>query len=283
LALLVVAVPALGEESTLVTETSLRPAPDAEHGDGWARVRIEGWVRANTLAESAAAPTPKPDPARPMPEPAPTPSQPPPRATPATPPPPPPAGTAPVQPPPAAVPSPPRAGVAVEGLIQIKLRRWKKTSLAGVPVMLVPAGVDLGDMGTADPETALRLAELDAEAARLQKEADKAMHKSNFTEATQLHDDLMAERDLLLAERRDLLAAEHGRHEQAARAAAVAMTVADTRGWFTLAPVPPGSYALYVRMVSDKADLEWVEALTVGDTPVRIDLDQSKVHGLPPK
>ena len=84
-------------------------------------------------------------------------------------------------------------------------------------------------------------------------------------------------------ERQDLLAVEHGRREQAARAAAVATTLADARGWFTLAPVPPGSYTLYARMVSDKADLEWVEALRVGDTPVRIDLDESKVHGLPPK
>lgn len=296
LVLLVVVAPASGDETTLVTETSLRPAPDAgeisafltadtsvevlERGDGWVRVRLEGWVRAETLAEIELAPGPKP---------APEPSPPPPSATFATPSPPPPAetapvGTAPVQPPPpAAVPSPLPDGVAIEGLVKVKLRRWKKTSTAGVTVMLVPAAVDLEGAGALPPEEAERLAELDAEAARLKKEAGKALRKSNFTEGTHLHDDLMEERDGVLSERRDLLAAEHGRREQAARAAAVATTVTDSRGWFTLAPVLPGSYTLYVRMVSEKIDLEWVEALTVGDAPVRIDLDESKVRGLPPE
>lgn len=300
LAMLVVAAPASGEESTIVAETSLRPAPGAgeisafltaetpvqvlERAKGWVRVRIEGWVRADTLAESAAASTSKADPAPSIPKPAPTPSQPPPRATPVTPPPPPPVDAVPVQPPPtAAVPSPPPAGATVEGLVRVKLGRWKKASTAGLAVMLVPAEVDLGAAGTADPGAAERLAELDAEAARLAKEASEAMQKSNFTEATQLRDDLMDERDLVLAERLDLLAAEHGRREQAARTGAVATTVTDARGWFTLAPVLPGSYTLYVRLVSEKLDLEWVEPLTVGDTPVRIDLDDSKVRGLPPK
>jgi hypothetical protein len=171
----------------------------------------------------------------------------------------------------------------VEGLVRVKLHRWKKISTAGVPVILVPAGVDLAGAGALTPEETERIAELEADAVRLEKEADVAMRNSNFTEATLLRDELLAERALALAERRDLLAVEHGRREQAARAAAVTTTVADARGWFTLTPVPPGSYSLYVRLVTDKFDLDWVEPLTVGDTPVRIDLDESKVHGLPPK
>jgi hypothetical protein len=285
---------AQAEESTVVTETTLRPAPDAgeisafltaetpvevvERRDDWVRVRVEGWVRANAVAgppASAEPAVPPMVPVSPSPEP----------ATPAP---------APVTPPPAPVTAPRPAqttvpaGAAVEGLIDIKLKAWrglkqKKVSSAGMPVMLLPGVVDLASTDAESSETAERLAELDAKAARLEKEAKAAMRKSNFTEATLARDELLGERQAVLAERLDLLAAEHGRHEQAARATALATTVADARGWYTVAPVAPGTYTLYARLTGEDVDVEWVETLTVSGASVRIDLDESKAHGLPPE
>jgi hypothetical protein len=285
LALCVAAAPALAEDSEVVTETSLRPAPGAagisafltagtpveilERADGWVRVQIEGWVKANTLVGSAPLPPPEqPTQAAPPPVPKPTPSPPP--IAPAT-----------VRPesPPAAPAVQPVEVSSVEGLVQVQLGRRKRASAAGTPVMLLPAGVDLEVEGADRTETAARLAELDAEASRLESEAEKAMHLSNFTEASMLRDKLMTQRKAVLTERQDLLAAQHGRHEQVARTAALVTGVADAKGWFSLTPVPPGDYVLYARWVREDADLEWIEPLTVGDASVRIDLDSSRARG----
>ena len=172
--------------------------------------------------------------------------------------------------------------MTIEGSIRVKFSRLKRRVAAGAPVLLVPAGVDLG--GEMDSETSERLAALEAEAARLQGEVVHAMqHISNFTEATRVRDRLMAERDGVLAERQDVLAAVHGRHEHVARAAAVAQGIADSKGWFRISPVPPGQYTLYARMTREDTDLEWIEPLTVGAGPVQIDLDEKRAHGLLPR
>jgi hypothetical protein len=172
---------------------------------------------------------------------------------------------------------------SVEGLVRVERGRWRKNVGAGATVILVPAGVDFEGVSP-DPEgAARRIAELGAEAVRLQREAEKAMHGSNFTEATIRRDELMAERQAVLAERSDLLAAEHGRRENAAREAAVTTVVADAKGWYHLPDVPPGSYRLYARWVRDDVDLEWIEPVTVQERAVRVDLDDESARGALPE
>ena len=267
LSLCVACMPVFGEESTLIKETSLRSEPGAgqrtafvtpdtpievlELREGWVRVRIEGWVPADAVA---AALPPRTVPA----------------ATPATEPP---------APPPATLTVP--TGVSVEGLIKVKFSRLKKKVAAGASVMLLPASVGL-DADSAPPETAERLADLEAQAARLQKDIEKAMQMSNFTEATRRRDELRRERNGILEERQQVLAAEHGRHEHRARAAAVASGIADSKGFFTMTSVPPGAYTLYARMTRDDVDLEWIESLDVGSAALRIDLDETTARGMLP-
>ncbi len=261
----------VADESTLVKETSLRPAPDGaeilaflttaapvqvvEQRDGWIRVRVDGWVPADAVAAEA-----------PMSAPA--------SRAPAA------HASAPASPPsvPTAAPMTERS---VEGLIRVKLGRFKKVSAAGVPVMLLPGDSAIGEAG-ADSETAQRLAELDERARQLKKQAEQAMRGSNFTEANRRHDELMDQHKAVLAERRDVLAAEHGRNEQSARLSALATAIADAKGWFGLPAVPAGSYKLYARLTNEKIDLEWIENVTVGSTPIQVDLDESGAHGLLP-
>jgi hypothetical protein len=300
LALLAPATPARGG-AALARETSLRSAAGGEERvafltpatpievvetrDGWVRVRIEGWVPAGDIAgagpagtaPAAAAATAGPTPVTPPP-PAPTPSAPPPAA--------------PVTPPPALAPPAvvtesasgrlAAAGTSViEGTIRVQLSRLKKRVGAGATVLLLPAETDLE---TTDAATALRLAELEAEALRLEREAEWAMqHTSNFTEATAKRDALMAQRAEVLDKRQNILATEHGRHEQTARTAAVAQALADSKGWFRIESVPAGGYTLYTRMTRDGTDLEWIEPLTVGTGPVQVTLDETRARGMLPR
>ena len=106
---------------------------------------------------------------------------------------------------------------------------------------------------------------------------------SNFTKATQRREELRRERNGILEERQQLLAAEHGRHEHTARAAAVTSEVADSKGFFRMTSVPPGAYTLYARMSRDDADLEWIEPLDVGSAALRVDLDETTARGMLPK
>ena len=153
-ALLLLCGPALGADATVSTETSLRASPDSSEilafvtagtpaevldlREGWARVRIEGWVRSDVLegAQPAAA-----------------------AATPA------PAVVAAA--PPAMATADAATGVAVEGVVRVKLSRFKKASAERAPVLLLPADAELTD--TDSPETDRRMVELETEAARLKK------------------------------------------------------------------------------------------------------------------
>jgi len=291
LSLCVACLPVFGEESTLIKETSLRSEPGVgermafvtpdtpievlELREGWVHVRIEGWVPADAVA--AALP--------PRTVTAPTPASEPPPPRPVTPPPEPATAVSPPIAPPAAsqpatltVPT----GVPVEGLIKVKFSRIKKKVAAGAPVMLIPATVGLGD-DPMTPETAKRLADLEAEAARLQEEIEKAMQVSNFTEAVQRRDELRRERSGILEERQRVLAAEHGRHEHTARAVAVASGTADSKGFFRTTSAPPGAYTLYARMSGDDIDLEWIEPVNLGSAALRVDLDETTARGMLPK
>ena len=286
LSLCVACLPVFGEESTLIKETSLRSEPGAgertafvtpdtpievlELRAGWVRVRIEGWVAADAV--SAALPSrsvPAPTPASEPPPPPPVTPQPEPITAPPT--------TI-AQP---AVPAPAPTGVPVEGLIKVKFSRMKKKVAAGASVILLPASVGLG-ADPVPPETAKRLADLESEAARLQKDIEKAMQMSNFTEATRRRDEVRREREGILEERQQILAAEHGRHEHAARAAAVVSEIADSKGFFRISSVSPGAYTLYARMTRDNVDLEWIEPLDVGSAALRIDLDETTARGMLP-
>ncbi len=311
-ALALATLPAPAEQATLLAETSLRTAPGAptiaafltpaipvevvEQQDDWVRVRIEGWVRAEALGASAAPPAPpaaapSPESSEPRGAPAPPPAAAAgARVTPPPAPPPPrplaPAGSAaPALRAPVAAPveSAPPAGPlgSVEGLVRIRLGHFNKVSSAGIPILLLPGDVELDSPGAA-PEPAARLAELDAELLRLDREVERAMSKSNFGEAIQLRDELNRQRDAVMAERLDILAAEHGRKEQAARAAALATTTSDSKGWFGLPSVPPGTYKLYARLTRETHDFEWIETVSVGSLPLRVELDETKAHGLPP-
>ena len=126
-------------------------------------------------------------------------------------------------------------------------------------------------------------AELEAEAARLKSEADTALQTiDQFSEATFRRDDLMSQRKRVLAERADLLAVRHGRHEQMARDAAVARSLADSRGWFGFPSIAPGTYALYARLTKKGMDLEWFEPVTIAGSDVQVELDETSVRGLLP-
>ena len=70
----------------------------------------------------------------------------------------------------------------------------------------VPAGVELDDTDDDSPQ---RLADLEAEAARLKSEAEQAMQGPSFYESTKERDDLMRKRDLLLAERQEIVIADY--------------------------------------------------------------------------
>ncbi len=270
---LAAAVAVRGGEAHLVGETTLRASPaggevlglltaeapvtEIERQGEWVRVRVEGWVRVGSLAQ---APTlPGPGPSAPPPIPPPSPSSAPAVAV---------AGAAPL-----------------EGTLEVKFGGGlfkKKLTGSGQQVWLLPAGFDLEAAGQVTPEDEARLGQLDAEAARLSKEAARAMQGSNFAESTKRHDALMAERKEILQERVGVLAAHHGRREAAARRAALFTAVCDARGFFVFPAIAPGSYRLYARLVDRELDLEWIEAVEVGAPGAKIELDETRAKGLSP-
>jgi hypothetical protein len=169
-------------------------------------------------------------------------------------------------------------------MIRVKLGRMKKKTGVGAQVWLLPASFRPDDAGgpSAEADNA-RLEVLDAEAALLKKEADRALQEiTNFTEATETRDEFMKQRAKVLSERRDILAVLHGRNESAAREAALESAVADSRGWFNFPSVTQGEYTIYARMIDKTLDLQWLETVNVESGTVKIDLDESTAQGLSP-
>jgi len=260
-ALLLLCGPALGADATVAAETSLRASPEAaeilafvtagtpaevlERREGWARVSIEGWVRSDVLEGGQPAPA---------------------AATPA---------------PPAMATADAATGVAVEGVVRVKLSRFKKASAERAPVLLLPADAELTD--TESPETDRRLAELETEAARLKREAEIAMQGPSFRESTAARDELMKERDVVLAKRQEVLMVRHGRHEAEARRLALVTATTDSKGWFTLSPVAPGGYTVYTRLPRENVDLEWLEPITVGSAALSLEFGEDTARGMLPK
>jgi hypothetical protein len=255
------ALPAWTGESTLTRESSLRSSPDGERlafltpdtpvetleqVEGWVRVRIEGWVPAAALESGAAVAPQAPAPA-----------------------------DAPVA---NVAPAATAAGPPVEGLIRVRFGRLKKKTGAGAEVLVVPASVELSAETFSADETA-RFEAVETELARLEEAEKEARRIENFTESSKAVQAVKRERQLVLAQRGDLLAARHGRRAQAARAAAVARTVSDSKGWFRLASVPPGAYTLYARLARDGDDFEWALPLEVGSGPVQVELDETPARG----
>jgi len=267
-ALLLLCGPALGADATVAAETSLRASPEdakilafvisgtpaeiLEQREGWARVSIEGWVRSDVLEGGQPAPA---------------------AATPA------PAVVAAA--PPAMAKADAATGVAVEGVVRVKLSRFTKASAERAPVLLLPADVELAD--TDPPETDRRMAELETEAARLKREAEIAMQGPSFRESTAARDELMKERDVVLAERQEILMVRHGRHEAQARRLAIVTTTTDSKGWFSLTPVAPGEYRVYSRLTRDTVDLEWLEPITVGSEALSLEFGEDTARGRLPK
>jgi hypothetical protein len=160
----------------------------------------------------------------------------------------------------------------------------RKLNGAGAEVLLVPgSGLGAGDPH-ADARAQQRLAEIEAEAAKLKKEADRAMQgdsfaTDSFTDDTAEYEKIMAERRRVLAGRADILAALHGRHQAEARKHSQASTVADERGFYTFAPVTPGTYTVYARLTRKDLDVEWAETVTVAAETVRLDLNPENGRG----
>ena len=174
--------------------------------------------------------------------------------------------------------------VRVEGVISAGSRRMRKITGAGSEVILVPGS----DLGAGDPEADARaqqrLQEIDAEAEKLKKEADRAMQgdsfaSDSFTDATAKYNKIMAQQRRVLAERADVLAALHGRHEAEARKRSQASTIADERGFYTFTSLPPGTYTIYARLTQKDTDVEWVETVTVASETVRLDLNPENGRG----
>lgn len=255
---------AADEPARTRTETTLRPAPGSsetqgllsrgtpatvlERQEGWVRVRVEAWIPASAL--DAAEPEPPTTPAE-----VPAASR-------------------------AGIPAAGPAAVTVEGSFSLKLRELRKRGGAGALCWLVPPSADLGREEHETAESNERLAALEQQAAQLEREAARAMSGSNFTAAMQQHDRLMVRRARVLDERQTILAARHGRHEARARGAAVAHSVADSKGWFSFTGVPAGTYVLYARLTRDDLDLEWIQTVAAEHGTVRIDLDEASARGL---
>jgi hypothetical protein len=279
-ALLLLCGPALGADATVAAETSLRASPEGaeilafvtsgtpaevlEQREGWARVSIEGWVRSDVLEGGQPAPA------------AATPAPPQVEAVPATP-----APAVVAAAPPAMATADAATGVPVEGVVRVKLGRFKKASAEREPVLLLPAGVELTD--TESPETDRRMAEIEAEAARLKREAEIAMQGPSFRESTAARDKLMKERDVVLAERQEILMVRHGRHEAEARRLALVTGTTDSKGWFRLSTVEPGEYTVYTRLTRENVDLEWLEPITVGSAPLSLEFGEDTARGMLPK
>jgi hypothetical protein len=210
------------EDKRLTSETTLRTSPGTgeilgmltaqapvtviERQGDWVRVRVEGWVRAESLPWPAPAVTITGE-VTPVPAPVPTP-----------------------------VPTAART-VPVEGILQVKLSeglRKKKLTGSGQQVWLVPSSLDLEAAGEVSPADEAKLQELDAEAARIAAEAAAAFQGSNFAAATRQHDALMAKRREVIEARVGLLA-HHGRARGGGSARRVS-TASATRAAFHLPP-----------------------------------------------
>jgi len=294
--LVLLSFPAIGDEkpNQLAVDTALHsgagegdlygllrektPLTELETDGEWVKVIIEGWVHVSAVkghepgSSSAPAPPPAPPATKPANVPPPTASSA--SASPNTPP----SSVAPATVPPASF----STSLPIEGRIRVKVGRSKRKNGVGAQVWLLPATFQpdgVGEAGAA--EDAERLAVLDAEASRLKKEADRALQKiTNFTEATEAHDDLMSQRRKVLSERQDILAVQHGRHQAAARQAALDSAVTDSKGYFNFPAVSPGEYMIYARMVDKLLDLQWLETIDVNSGRVEIDLDESTAQGL---
>ena len=128
---------------------------------------------------------------------------------------------------------------------------------------------------SAEPDRAARITSLQADLARTQRDADKALQASNFTEAIMERDRLVAKRDALTAGLLRELAVVHSGHEIEARAQAVATVVADTRGAFVLPGLGPGRYVVYARLSMEGAELEWRRDVEVGTGVVSLLLENN--------
>ncbi|MFQ5767948.1 MAG: SH3 domain-containing protein [Acidobacteriota bacterium] len=274
---------AAGEEDAsrrLGSETSLRTTPEGpvlaglltagtkvavleKRGD-WIRVRLEGWVPATSLQESAPPVPVAQAPVRPVPQ-APL--------------------TAafkaqsggPVQAASAAGFNQ-AAGAEVDGWIRLGRGFRRKRPGAGARIMLLPPGSTADSLkGGSDQED--RLSEIRSRADQLRKEAAVAMRDSNFTRGINRKDEIMARRRDLIDEQLKILAARNGRREAAARARARAITVADPQGWFHFEAVPAGDYTLYVRLNQADIDLEWLQPVQVTAEPLKLELDESDATG----
>ena len=279
-------------EPTLATDTTLWKEPESnsiaaflpggtplevvEEREGWVQVKVTGWVRASAMSRESAPTEAQVDLVQ-VADPPPPPSM---GAQPARPlaPPPPPSMGAGAAPPTASAPPSMGSGPSVEGIVRVKLGKLRKPVGAGVTVLLL-AGDHPVDTSLR-PEAEERLAQLDGDLTRLQSEAEKAMHGSNFTESAKKRDEIMKQHAAVLEERQSVLAAEHGRHELSVRTGAVAAVTADSKGFFLFPAVAAGNYRLYARLINDKADLEWVETVEVGHLPVKLSLDESNAHGI---
>lgn len=258
------AMTAHADDARLLRETTLRTSPtggevlglltgqapvsELERQGEWVRVRIEGWVPAGALAQTE-----------------------------------PPAQAEPGSRPPVALAA---ASTQLEGTLALELPavlHKKKLLGSGQQIWLLPPSFDLEAAGQVTAEDETRLGELEREAERIAGEAAKALQGSNFTESTRRYDALMAERRKLLAERTAILGLHHGRRQVAARQAALATAVCDSRGFFAFPALAPGAYRLYARLVDRDLDLEWIEAVEVGVAGARIDLDETRARGLPPR
>jgi len=242
--------------------TAGTPVDVVEREGDWVRVRLEGWVRADVVADPSVA-APSAEAAAP-------------------------AAVVPV----AAVAAAPEAssgttapstGGMLEGLVQIeqgaKKKKKKKAGAAGAQVMLLPGDFEPSPN---EPEAQAEIEAHEAEAEKLKKAAAKAMHLGSFSEATRTHDALMKERREVLSRRLDILAARHGRHESEARRVAITSTLTDSKGWYTISDVATGSYVVYTRMTRDDLDVEWFEPVEVAQGAVRQDLDDSNALSMPP-
>ena len=109
------------------------------------------------------------------------------------------------------------------------------------------------------------------------------MQGPSFRESTASRDKLMKERDVVLAERQEILMVRHGRHEAEARRLALATATTDSKGWFTLSPVAPGEYTVYTRLTRENVDLEWLEPITVGSAALSLEFGEDTARGMLPK
>jgi len=249
LGIIVIALAARAEETKLARDAQLVATPAGASAVGevaagtpvtivgregsWVRIRVEGWLPADAIANAPA-----------------------------------PAAAA------VAVATPTQAGTAalpgnarLEGTLEIQHAGWmrkKKLTGAGRQIWLLPASFDVEGAGQVSADEQAQIDQLDADAARLTREAEKAMHGSSFTDSTRKHDELIKQRDQVLAKRTAILGLHHGRREAAARQAALASATCDARGFYAFPSIAPGGYRVYARLVERDLDLEWIEAVDIG-------------------